>query len=280
MRRLRKATVGTCWLVPVVLLVAAGVSGAACAGLSPPPPEWYSSPPPCAACYTGAGEGSSYADARRKALGSLCDSIKTTVSSEFASKETHHLRQNLREGLENAQVDYEQAVDVMVTTSSRCTFEGVPYKEEPRPERVGEKHYVRLVLSARAYADFLASRRTGFRLDTGETELLAETRAALLAASSRCLTAQGYLPAKTQTEKLAYVLEMTVRPTVSDSGLEDLKGANTTPAMRLVHTSTGRIEWQVSLAPIKTVGFDQATVLRRLGEAVVKKVEEQCNSLR
>ena len=278
--KFRNALIGRRWSAAPICTLVAGLLWLACSTAGPlPPPEWYSSPPPCKTCYTGLGDGASPADAKRKALGALCDAIKTTVTSDFVSEEMHHLRTSMKEGLTNAEVDYEQAVGLMVTTSSRCTFEGVPYRADPVPARVGDRFYVRLVLAASDYARFLASRRTGFRLDSGGEEMSADTKTSLLTAAARCMTVQGYLPATAQTDQRPYLFEITMHPVVSDSGVENLLGANTAPAMRLIHAKSGRIEWQVSLPRIKAMGFDRETVLRRLGENVVKKIEEKCNSL-
>lgn len=222
------------------------------------PPAWYDSPPKCDGCYQGVGRGSNYEEAKWNAMAHLCESIRVVVTSEWKSEEAHRLQETTREGLQSARVDFTQAVSSIARMTAKCHFEGLPIKEDPQPVRSGDAVFVRLVLSAQDYARYLSQRAAALVLDTGDTSLAPDQARFLENAAVDYLLELGYLPTTAKAGETPFKLVVAVIVSVSETGVQGLKVASTTPSLRLEETDTGRIVWQKTFEPITLHGFEEA----------------------
>jgi len=221
------------------------------------PPEWYDSPPRCDGCYQGVGEGRGRDEARRNAMARLCESIRVVVTSEWKSEESHRLQETTREGLVSSRVDFAQAVGSIARMTARCDFEGLPFVEDPKPERSGDRMFVRLVLSGEAYARYLRDRVASIVVESGDVTIPDGDRRTIENQAAGCLGDLGYLPATTAGQT-PFKLTLTMSLHISETGVQGLKAATSTPSVRLEETGSGRIVWQKNLESVTVHGFEDA----------------------
>ncbi|MFH1531891.1 MAG: hypothetical protein ABIK09_14290 [Pseudomonadota bacterium] len=238
---------------------------------APAAPEWYQTPPSCPHCYQGLGEGETYNAAKNRAKADLCDDLRVVVSSEMETTRAQTFRDSTSGG---KAIDYDEVVRLVERSESNCVFEGMPLQEAPRPETVGDKIYVRLVLPFKTYASWLASRAV--IIDVVATPPLPQSANATIGgALSGCVRDLGYLPHHGGKE-LPYRMEAGFSLAATDTGTGGLIVLRAHPVFKLVHVASGRIRWERDLGTLVARGFDRDKLVDDLAGMAAKKLEGAC----
>ncbi len=238
---------------------------------APTAPEWYRTPPSCPRCYQGLGEGETYNAAKNRAKADLCDDLRVVVSSEMETIRAQTFRDSTSGG---KTIDYDEVVRLVERSESNCVFEGMPLQEAPRPETIGAKVYVRLVLPFAKYASWLASRAVTIDI-VADPPLPQAATASIGGALSSCVRDLGYLPHHGGGER-PYRLEADFSVTVTDTGTGGLIVVKAHPVFKLVHEASGRIRWERDMGNLMTRGFNRDKLTNELGGVAANKLEGAC----
>ena len=250
----------------------------ACSSVPPKPtaPAWFLSPPICQNCYLGLAEADTYGAAKLRAKMRVCEDLKVKLQADMTVFKEQVRKEQERKGRKSFQMDFREVTTLVETSSAKCSFEGLVFDEIPKPEPIGGRVFVRLVLPMKRWASYLLSRSTAMVIKAPPTAALSISQQQLLeGAMSGCVRKLGYLP-NAKGDKLPFRMELVFEPTIQETGTEDLKVARVRPCIRLYNTDSGRIEWEKELGEFISRGFSKPGVINDLIDQARKKFGAVC----